>query len=256
MLKAVRSTLLALGLVCVAVPSLAGTIVLEPWTTPFPPNLCLEDTHAAVIFAGPYCDGFSCPPGTIRFGPCNGSNSTEFSVLSSESFGTFTRYVDLQGETVSSGILPSAQRIDFRHGDIPVWLSVLDYQWSIPGGFNLPAHGVDELQFEVLGTPGIDPPISVTVILWGLTGQLTLTRSITQPGLVSLPLADFESVTGYTGTDVNEVSVEFSNCPNADCTGLPPATAGGFSLGPISFHSTLPTPTKQRSWSQVKSIYR
>lgn len=260
----------ALSLALLLLPVGAFALDLDRFTDALPPNPCLPNSGQPVVFAGKYCDGAACPPDLLV--TCESlevSQTGQAGVLA----GT-ERHVRLfpffgDGVTAMSvRIDPATQRL---HATLDATTEVgvaLNYGTpfnSIPDAsalnLNLLSLGVVSLKFELAGS--FTPAQPLYVFVQFLSDAFTGPRpwaiaavTVSQAGVVTIPLAAFQSYSGFTMTDVDDIELWFSPCGDFEI-GCPTGSYDPmqFSLGPIVFHQGV-VAASRTSWGSLKSIYR
>ena len=256
--------LLALALsLTFALRSSAATIVLDTLTDPLLPNPCLPLTQPPIVFSGPFCDGASCPPGTVLQGPCGGSNGRlgmecEQPGLASVHLGA-TRTISVGGGTTTGvgevgSVATGAHRVDYRcDAGVVAWIHA-SYAWSAP--VDLRAGGSERLVFEVMGDLSPALPMFVQVYIGDAVsdGAGKGPFEITAPGVLTLPLADFEYYPpDFDLSQVVSIGVDLVRCFN--CSGVS-LDSRQFALGTIRLEGGAPTTAARRTWGRLKASYR
>jgi hypothetical protein len=264
-----RARLLArLGtLVLLSIPASALGLTLDSFTDPLPQNPCLPVSGQRVVFTGLYCDGVSCPPGSMVY--CAENDVLQTGLAGALGGRRQTGVFNWVDETVHARIDPPTQTL--LVGFEGTSESGVEVAYGTPGDpypqpdaldLDLPGSGVESLRLVVGGDISPSKPLLVYVFLLSDGPVIprpgaTATRILDQPGIVTIPLADFVPDPGFTLSDVDDIQVGFSNCLDFDngCSSETVYASQQFSLGPIEF-VTNPTPTQATSWGQIKAIYR
>jgi len=252
-----------LGWVGTAQPVAAASIAIDALTDAFPPNPCLPASSQQVIFTGSFCDGASCPPGTVVSG-CGGSGFSEQIGLAGV-LGGVARAADLRiyGNDVSARIVPSSQQIDVS---LPPGNGVdgLSVNYSSDGAdwaLDLYGMGVSAIRVPVSGVITPSHPLIVRVVMsdFGddvlLGGYAEFDAHATAAGDVVIPLSAFTVGYDFDFRSVDAISFSVSECGSSSCIGadLP---ARQFSIGPFTMDTGGATASRSPSWGRLKVRYR
>lgn len=260
----------ALALALLLLPAGAFALDLDRFTDALPPNPCLPLSGQPVVFAGEYCDGAACPP--APWVTC-GSMEAIQNGLPGVFAGTrrhvrlFPFYGDVLNK-MSVRIDPGTQRM-LATLDATTEVGIaLNYGTPFasipdPGALNLDlvALGVESVRLELAGS--FTPAQPLFVFIEFLSDGFTSPRpfaiaqtTVSQAGVVTIPLAAFQSWQGFSMTDVDDIELWFSQCADVE-NGCPTGVYDPmqFSLGPIVFHQGT-TPASRTSWGSLKSFYR
>ena len=257
---------LAAPLACIA--SAAAALTIDNFSNPLPPNPCLPHSGAAVVFAGPYCDGASCPPDSWV-------TCAERSALQTRLPGVIggRREVIVSEGTdapLSARVDPASHSLHASFGG--TYEAGLELDYGTPGAYtqdpdalnlDLVALGASGFEFTLEGGFSALQPVFVVIELLAdaptsprPSAQATLI--VTSPGPVVVTLAEFVPgpVPGFTMSDVDDIQILLSNCTNVDgCDSGASFTPFDVQLGPVSIASD-PTPVAKTSWGRLKAIYR
>lgn len=258
--------LLALLAILSAPPSTASAafVVVDHLAEILPPNGCLPVTQRPIVFDGQYCDGVTCPPGTITTGCPAVANSTGQlglpSILQNGS-NTVLRVVKVDQESTSGFTTTGEIRADLARwrvsGNDPAGaISYLRYSaaaWNL----SFVSMGVLSIQVVVEGEISPSRPLHCTVQLIDQDVAFrygSKTVAATAPGTVTFALGTFFVNNGFDFTGIDEINFTFSDCPFGFCT--PPVSARSYVVGPPLLEVPNPTPATTASWGRIKQIYR
>lgn len=259
-----------LALALILLPSGAFALDLDRFTDELPPNPCLPNSGQPVVFAGPYCDGAACPPDTWV-------TCASVEVVQDGLAGVFAgtrRHVRLfpfYGQlfnAMSVRVDPGTNRLNATLDTRTEVGVLLDYGTPYasipdPGALNLDllSLGVESFRFDLAGDLSPAQPLFVHVefLSDGFTSPRPSAAAevlVSQAGTVSIPLAAFQSLQGFSMSDVDDIQVWFSQCADFE-NGCPTGNYEPiqFSLGPIEFHQGIVAATRT-SWGMLKSLYR
>lgn len=260
----------ALVLALLAMPACAVALDLDRFTDALPPNPCLPLSGQPVVFAGEFCDGAACPPApwvtcesmeVVQTGQAGVFAGTQRHVR------LFPFYGDVNNR-MSVRIDPGTQRL-LATLDATTEVGVaLSYGTPLasfpdPGALNLDlvALGVESVRLELAGSFTPAQPLFVFVVF--LSDGFTSPRpsalaavTVSQAGVVTIPLAAFQPRLGFSMTDVDDIELWFSQCDDYEI-GCPTGAYDPMqlSLGPIVFHQGTTSATRT-SWGSLKSVYR
>lgn len=250
-----RRALPLLALLLLPTASHAGLVSFDAMTNAFPPNPCLPNTGAPVVFVGAYCDGVTCPPDPWNLAACNGQ-LTAFQVGLPGVLAPLRRAEITGGPTANARSVPASSRIDVQT-QTPAFVAMgLLYSAS-----NLDLVGMQALAFRI----ELQGDISPSKPLWCLAQvgdnanpaidtYARLEIAATAPGELVLPLASFVQAVPFAYTGVDAITFTFRDCAVASCTGSYPGRA--YSIGPITIETGGPTPTAASSWGRLRTLYR
>lgn len=254
--------LLVASLLLAPLPATAATLVLDAMTDALPPNPCLPASQQRVVFAGPYCDGTACPPGSIVMsepGPPDCTVTQQFGLA-----GVFggARLTGIQGEytqtdTTTARVNPAARVMEVATRHELGSGATLVYDG---GGntWNRDLSAASEFRLEFGGDITPERPLLVSLLLGTSEGDGTgVDQLVTSPGAVVIPFSAFQP----WGDTFDFTSVDWINLTVMDCVdpelGCPPVSAGhNFTIGPIAIETDLVTTSKRTSWGSLKVRYR
>lgn len=266
-----RSILFALALAealaCIA-SAPAAAVTIDNFSSPLPPNPCLPNSGAAVVFAGPYCDGASCPPDSwVTCAETRALQTGLPGVLGGRREAVVTEWT---GAPLSARVDPASHSLRASFGGTQEAWVELDYGTPFvstqdPDALNLDLVALAASGFEFTLDGGLSPAQPVLVVIELLADAATSPRPsahatviVTSPGPVFVSLAQFVpgAVPGFTMSDVDDIQILLSNCTNY-LEGCGDATFTPFDvrLGQVSIASA-PIPVTKTSWGRLKASYR
>lgn len=261
-----RRQLLAALLLC---SGTAHAIVLESWTTPFPPSPCLPNTAQRVVFTGFLCDAPGCPPGVpidSHDGPQECANLDQAGIAGSFGGG---RYASAYSNSNYAGTV--TMRVDSPESRLVIASAepagyYVQIGWDHGAeGWNLDLGSIASIDFSMSGDITPERPVHVRVLLFcdvppGTIGDAPWAErwlAVSAPGTLSVPLASL-AVLGalFDVHSVDGIQLDFSNCAEfgEDCSSASlPQT---FSIGALRLEPGQVTPTVHRSWGALKVHHR
>jgi len=220
-----------------------------------------------VVFTGLFCDGTSCPPDLLV--SCGENDVLQTGLAGAVGGRRQVSVSNLSGETVHARIDAPTQTL--LVGFEGTTASGVEVAYGTPGdpypqpdalNLDLPGMGVESLQLVLGGDISPSKPLLLYIELLSDAAEIprpsaTMVRIVDHPGIVTIPLADFVPMLGFTPTDVDDIQIGASNCLDFDngCDDTTVFASQQFGIGPIEF-VTNPTPTQATSWGQIKAIYR
>jgi hypothetical protein len=262
-LRLLPAVVLAALVPLVATPARATSITIDALTEAFPPNPCLPVSGQELIFTGSWCDGVSCPPGTVVT-DCGGSGFAAQVGLPGVLGGVErAALVFPYGFNVSARIIAAAQRVDISvplngGGDgYVVFYSPEEGDW----GLDLYGMGVTAIHVPLSGAITPAHPLVVRIVMsdYGddvlLGGYAEKNVTATAAGDVVIPLAAFTVSSDFDYRSVDAISLQISECGNSSCP-EPEVPARQFSIGPFTMDTGNPTASRSASWGGLKIRYR
>ena len=249
------------GLILVAllIPTAGLAITLDAVSDPFPPNPCLPNSGARVVFVGSFCDGVTCPPDppatceqdfaiqTGLPGVYAGSYREASVAWESGPIDVSARLRDdLHAIEVTSGGGHS-HRVHLQYGD-----------FSANMNLDLTTLGVTEVVMEFGGDVSPSLPLRCSVQMYTLAGPsyyagCDLTLPVTQSGPLAFPLDQFQAILGFSFADVDMIQIDVGECPGQFCEA--PATVRAYTIGPIRGEAGV-VANRATTWGRLKSVYR
>ena len=247
-------------LIALGTPAAALALTLDAFTGAFPPNPCMPNSGAPVVFVGPMCDGVACPPDPPA--GCYESLADQVG-LGGVLFG-----VRRVASVASGAENPVAARVRPELGVVDVTAAGPDWhlfssRYGTSGGIptealHLDLSGLGALAFRVPFSGTVSPaePMIIDVQLWGGAGQggppnAEATVTITSSGDVVIPLSAFVPLYGFSFSDVWGIDVHVADCFIEPCPN-PSYPDRAYSIGPITI-DTAPTPAAAPSWGTLKT---
>jgi hypothetical protein len=250
------------ALIALPTSTSAATLVLDSMTEAFDPNPCLPSTLQPVIFRGSFCDGATCPPGTLVSGCAGSELTTQFeltgilqdgalSVVRQSKIDNF----DAWSGSASAQLRPEATRVDVSTTDPEGSIFYLRYgsaTWHLNLADLLATH------VRVLVQGDISPSRSLycTVQMIDRSAPFKYASSTvvaTGAGILSLPITGFFTLGGFDFTHVDDINFVFQDCQFGCSTGVP---AREYAVGPITIDAIEATSSTRTSWGRLKTLYR
>ena len=242
--------------------ALAGSLVLDPLTTPFVAPDCLVDTGHWVLFTNRFCPG-TCPPDEYLVEETCGSGivvNFDLRLPISPDRGLF-RCFQLAADVgpdddVSLEMLPAERAFDVRDRAPGRWWFTMSWQ-STAWDLDLAGRGVTALRIPLAGEVDDGRPLYVTAIVESdavpHNRQVVLAARASAAGDLVLPFA------GPAPTHVIGVTLLFGDCPfESDnfCHATPGFGPRRYRIGAPSFDTSDATPIGHGSWGALKARYR
>ena len=237
---------LLLGLVLLAAPGLAGAVIIDAFTDPYPPNPLLPVSGRQIIFVGSTCDGGACPPNAIVSNPV--SDSADQGGLAGVLGGNRYAQINHVAGTANSNIVPT-YGFTYNHNAGASSLLDLDYGRTVDLSADLTVNAATGFEISVAGDMYAGPrpiPCTFTVTSGRGTGSeatASLTQDLVADGAYTFPFASFA---GVDFTDVDRIQVRF------DASAV---SAVDFAVFYIETNEP-PTPVENSTWGRIKTQYR
>lgn len=239
---------------------------LDRFSDEFPPNVCLPNLAAPVVFIGAYCDGAVCPPDPMAECDFGSANQPGLPGV----YPGLDRIIGVHAFEPSD-VVQARIRADLRQLEVTAATSgghqlQLHYGvQDITQAFDMVARGLTGLTLSLGGDVSPALPVTVVVTLTRLEpvpGGFSSARSfgeavVTQTGTLELPFTSFYTEPGFSHAAVDWIDILMLDCtsPPDNC---PPGNAPprSYSVSNLTLTTGAPTAANRRSWGQVKSIYR
>lgn len=258
---------------CATATAIAGTIPIDTFVDPLPPNPNLPQSGQRVLFIGPYCDAPACPPGYKSYVGIDPPRYLE--AVQAGLTGVIAgakRAVRLHNRGASGDVpgswLPTSAAFEsqparlearFRYPN-DFWLE-FDYSGPGPGLWNFDAAslGVTAIRFrlEVQGLPpwmvqwelGLDELEPYGGSFWRAGNW-----DAAYGGVMEISLLDLGN-SGLRLTSLDEIYLNFSICPEF-CGQDPTVQDCRIAISELVFVTDASTPSVSSSWGRLKSLYR
>lgn len=250
--------LAALCVVLLPALSRAGSIPLDPLTTPFLQSDCQAEAGRWVLFTGRFCMG-TCPPDTFVSAEACGMGIVVNPDLrlpispDREVWRSFQIGADLGPDDDSSvEMLPAEGAFDVRDRSPGEWWFMASWQ-SPAWDLDLAALGVTALRLPLAGEVDEARPLFITALIrWddGFSHEVRMDARAVTTGDLVLPFA------GSAPSHVHDILLLFTDCaPSNDfmCHPLPMFGPRRYRIGAPSFETNAATALKRRSWGALKT---
>jgi hypothetical protein len=250
-----------LPLACMsAAAARAGTVVLDPLTTPFVAPPCMTETGHWVMFTDRYCSG-TCPPDSVLtsdacFTGIVANFGLELAITPGQSlFRMFQLLGDLPpGDDTSVEMLLDRHAFDVRDQAPGSWHLLLEWD-SATWALDLAGRGATALRVPLSGDIGPARPVYVTAAFWNGAKAAEVTVPATSPGDLVVPFAAI-GLSIPVASGIDRIVLVFSDCPywqEFPCAAE--FAPRRYRIGAPSFDTDVITAVPRRTWGALKAAY-